>query len=180
MYHHFHKWKNCVPDEPLTARNQVWASDITYIRTLEGFAYLALITDMYSRKIVGWSLSRSLSIEGAMEALTKALKSNRGDMDGLIHHSDRGVQYCSHEYVKLLQKNGIKISMTEVNHCYENGLAERVNGILKDEFLLDTTFNNCGQALSACSCAIRTYNELRPHWSLGLKTPSQVHKMHAA
>jgi transposase InsO family protein len=179
-YHHFHKWKNCVPDEPLTARNQVWASDITYIRTLNGFAYLALITDMYSRKIVGWSLSRSLSIEGAMEALGMALKANRGDIEGLIHHLDRGVQYCSHNYVKLLQKNGIKISMTEENHCYENSLAERVNGILKDEFLLDTTFNNFGQAQSSCRNAVRTYNELRPHWSLKLQTPSRVHERSAA
>jgi transposase InsO family protein len=179
-YHHFHKWKNGVPNEPLTARNQVWASDITYIRTLDGFAYLALVTDMYSRKIVGWSLSRSLSIEGALEALGMALKANRGDMEGLIHHSDRGVQYCSHDYVKRLQKNGIKISMTEENHCYENSLAERVNGILKDEFLLDTTFHNYAQAHSACAGAVRTYNELRPHWSLKLQTPSRVHERQAA
>jgi transposase InsO family protein len=103
---------------------------------------------------VGWSLSRSLSIEGALEALRIALKANRGDMEGLIHHSDRGD--CSHDYVKLLQKNGIKISMTEANHCYENGLSERVNGILKDEFLLDTTFNNFAQACSTCAGAIKT------------------------
>jgi transposase InsO family protein len=109
---------------------------------VDGFAYLSLITDMYSRKIVGRSLSRNLLIEGAMEAFTLALKANMGDMESLIHHLDRGVQYCSHEYVNLLEKNGIKISMTETNHCYENGLAERVNGILKDEFLPDTTFNN--------------------------------------
>jgi Transposase and inactivated derivatives len=174
-YHHFRKWKNLISDLELNGRNQVWASDITYIRTLNGFVYLFLITDMYSRKIVGWSLSQSLSIEGAIKALKMALRANKGRIEGLIHHSDRGIQYCSHDYVKLLQKHHVKISMTEENHCYENSLAERVNGILKDEFLLNSTFNNLPQALSACTSAIGTYNEHRPHWALKLKTPCQVH-----
>jgi transposase InsO family protein len=147
---------------------------------VEGFAYLSLVTDLYSRKIVDWSLSRSLSIEDALEALRMALKTNKGDIEGLIHHSDRGVQYCSHDYVKLLQKNGIKISMMEANHYYENRLAERVNGILKDWFLPDTTFNNFAQACSTCAGAIRMYNDLRPHRSLGLQTPTQVHKRQTA
>ncbi len=174
-FHRFHKWKNLIKDLSVTRSNQVWVSDITYIRTLEGFVYLFLITDLYSRKIVGWSLSNSLSIEGAIEALKMALRSRGDESVPLIHHSDRGVQYCSNDYVELLQKAKISISMTEENHCYENAVAERVNGILKDEFYLDTTFNSFEQALSATGSGIRTYNEKRPHWSLELRTPSQVY-----
>lgn len=159
----------------ITRPNQVWVSDITYIRTLNGFVYLFLITDLYSRKIVGWSLSRSLSIEGGLKALQMALRSRKDKSLSLIHHSDRGVQYCSKEYVKMLQDANIGISMTEENHCYENAVAERVNGILKNEFYLDATFNNFKQALSAVISGIMIYNEKRPHWSLNLQTPSQVH-----
>jgi len=176
-YHRFRKWKNLVSELEIDRCNQVWASDITYLRTLNGFVYLFLITDMYSRKIVGWSLSNSLSIEGGLKAFKMAQKANKGSIDELIHHSDRGIQYCSREYVKLLQKHHVRISMTEENHCYENSLAERVNGILKDEFLLNSTFNNDTQALSACVSAINVYNEHRPHWALKLKTPCQVHNI---
>jgi transposase InsO family protein len=133
-YHHFHKYSNLIRDLTPTRPNQVWASDITYLRTEKGFVYLSLLTDMYSRKIVGWSVSESLSIEGCVTSLKKALRENPV-RQSLIHHSDRGVQYCSHDYVKLLNKNKIGISMTEENHCYENAMAERVNGILKDEYL---------------------------------------------
>ena len=124
-----------------TIPNQVWVSDITYIRTVNGFCYLALITDMYSRKIVGYDVSDSLELAGCLRALKKALRHARHAPD-LTHHSDRGVQYCSHMYVNELKKRKIKISMTEENHCYENAKAERVNGILKDEFYLDQTFFN--------------------------------------
>ena len=179
-YHRFHKWKNLLKDVDLTGSNQAWGSDITYLRTINGFVYLFLITDLYSRKIVGWSLSRSLSIEGGIEALKKALSSWKDKSVALIHHSDRGIQYCSKDYVKRLQKAGISISMTEENHCYENAKAERVNGILKDEFYLNATFNNIEQAEKAVRSAIRIYNEHRPHWSLKLKTPSQVHEQKAA
>lgn len=174
-YHRFYKWNNLIKDLKVTRPNQVWVSDITYIRTLGGFIYLFLITDLYSRKVVGWSLSRSLSIEGGLEALKMALRTRKDKSESLIHHSDRGVQYCCNAYVETLLKANIDISMTEENHCYENAVAERVNGILKNEFYLDVTFNNFKQALSTVQSGIHIYNEKRPHWSLELRTPSQVH-----
>ncbi len=174
-FHHFYKWKNLIKDLPITRVNQVWVSDITYIRTLSGFAYLFLTTDLYSRKIVGWTLSSSLGIESGIRALKMALSSRGSTTESLIHHSDRGIQYCCKEYVKTLHKAEIDISMTEDNHCYENAVAERVNGILKNEFYLDNTFNTFEQALSAVGSGIKNYNEKRPHWSLDLQTPSQVY-----
>ena len=174
-FHRFYKYKNLLYDKILSHANECWVSDITYIRTSEGFVYLFLITDAFSRKIVGYSLSKSLSIEGGMEALKMAIK-QRDRSKPLIHHSDRGIQYCSSDYVKLLLKNEIQISMTEENHCYENALAERINGILKDEFLLDSTFKSFEAAQKAVKQAVETYNTVRPHWSLELKTPEQVHR----
>jgi transposase InsO family protein len=168
-YHHFHKYGNSIKDLAIIRSNQVWASDITYLRTEKGFVYLSLLTDMYSRKIVGWSLSNSLSIEGSVFAIKKALKENL--VQKLIHHSDRGVQYCCHDYVKILKKNKIGISMTEENHCYENAMAERVNGIFKDEYLLDSTLKDFAHAQKACKEAIRLYNTRRPHLALNYKTP---------
>lgn len=174
-FHRFHKHRNLLYDKIISKSNQCWVSDITYIRTLDGFVYLFLITDYHSRKIIGWDLSNSLSIEGGIQALKMALKQRKTSYD-LIHHSDRGIQYCSKAYVELLQKHKVNISMTEQNHCYENAKAERVNGILKDEFLLDSTFADYKLAQTAVKQAIKTYNELRPHWSLNLQTPEQVHK----
>jgi transposase InsO family protein len=160
-YHHFHKYGNLIKDLSISRPNQVWASDITYLRTDNGFVYLSLLTDMYSRKIVGWSLSESLSIEGCLSALKNALKGNPSQQS-LTHHSDRGVQYCSHCYVNTLKKNKISISMTEDNHCYENALAERVNGILKDEYLLGETFKDYAHARRSCREAVDLYNTLNP------------------
>lgn len=174
-YHHFHKYNNLVKDMEVTAPNQVWVSDITYIRTVKGFCYLALITDMYSRKIVGYDLSDSLELAGCLRALQKALASTRPKA-GLVHHSDRGVQYCSHQYVAALKNQGILISMTEENHCYENAIAERVNGILKDEFYLDQCFFNTKSAGAAAKNAVEIYNNKRLHVSLGYKTPNSVFK----
>lgn len=173
-WHHFHKYGNLIKDDPIVRVDQVWASDITYIRTEKGFVYLSLLTDMYSRKIVGWSLSESLSIEGCLCALKKALRQSPNRRPQ-IHHSDRGVQYCSNDYVKVLKKKQIEISMTEQNHCYENAMAERVNGILKDEYLLDCTFKDFTHAQKACREAICLYNTKRPHWALNLKTPEKVY-----
>ena len=175
-YHRFHCWKNQIKDKKMARANECWVSDITYIRTMEKFVYLSLITDLHSRKIVGWNLSNSLAIEGALAALSMALKQRKDKNLPLIHHSDRGIQYCCHEYVKRLQDNEIIISMTEENHCYENSVAERVNGILKDEFLLDSVFKNYMDAHRAAEDAIRVYNDYRPHWSLKLRTPSAVHQ----
>jgi transposase InsO family protein len=173
-WHHFHKYDNLIKDMLLFRPNQAWASDITYLRTEKGFVYLSLITDMYSRKIVGWSVSESLSIEGSISSLKKAL-TGVALTEPLIHHSDRGVQYCSHDYVKILKRKKIEISMTEENHCYENAMAERVNGILKDEYLLDRTFKDFSDAQKACAEAVSLYNTRRPHWALKFKTPEQVH-----
>tara|TARA_B100000949_G_scaffold195183_1_gene180205 strand:+ start:459 stop:1199 length:741 start_codon:yes stop_codon:yes gene_type:complete len=173
--HRFHKYKNIIKDVNVTRPNQVWVSDITYIRTIKGFCYLALITDMHSRKIVGYDISNSLELKGCERALNKALYQAK-DTKGLIHHSDRGIQYCSNVYTQILKRNNIGISMTEENHCYENALAERVNGILKDEFYLDQTFDNVEHAKRAAKNAIKLYNEIRLHLSLDFKTPNYVHQ----
>ena len=133
--HRFIKYPNLIRDFIAIAPNQLWVSDITYIHLKDGFAYLSLITDAYSRKIVGFYLCRDLSAQGSLKALKMAL-TNNPDRIGLIHHSDRGVQYCCNEYVKMLSaKNKIKISMTENGDPLENAIAERVNGILKQEWL---------------------------------------------
>ena len=173
-YHHFHKYNNLIKELDITAANQVWVSDITYIRTVKGFCHLALITALYSRKIVGYDVSDSLELAGCLRALKKAL-ANCKPAAGLIHHSDRGIQYCSKQYVSELTKRKIGISMTEENHCYENAVAERVNGILKDEFYLDQCFVNISHAKRATKNAIDIYNNKRLHLSLGLKTPEQVY-----
>jgi putative transposase len=174
-YHHFHKYNNLVKDLEVTKPNQVWVSDITYIRTVKGFCYLALITDLYSRKIVGYDISDTLELTGCLRALKRALRTARPAV-GLVHHSDRGVQYCSHQYVEELKKKKIRISMTEENHCYENAVAERINGILKDEFYLDQCFFSVDHASKAAKNAIEIYNSKRLHLSLGYKTPNSVFK----
>lgn len=177
-YHRFYKYSNIIKDIELTRPNQVWVSDITYIRTVKGFCYLALITDMYSRKIVGYDLSDSLELNGCVRALNKAIY-QANNIKGLIHHSDRGIQYCSNVYTQILKRKKIDISMTEENHCYENAIAERVNGILKDEFYLDQTFDNINHARKAAKNAINLYNEIRLHLSLDYKTPNMVYKLSA-
>ena len=127
-YHRFYKYNNIIKDLKINRPNQVWASDITYIRTIKGFCYLALITDMYSRKIVGYDLSDSLELNGCVRALNKAIYHAK-NTNGLIHHSDRGIQYCSNVYTKILKRKKIENRMTAENQCYDHALAERVNGI---------------------------------------------------
>jgi putative transposase len=173
-YHRFRKYRNLIKDRPITASNQVFVSDITYIDTREGFCYLALVTDLYSRKIVGWDLCQSLSIEGSLRALKSALK-GVSDTRNLIHHSDRGIQYCSSKYVDLLTSNDVSISMTEENHCYENAVAERVNGILKTEFLLGRQLPSFRVALKQTAEAITTYNKERLHSSIDYRTPLEAY-----
>jgi len=177
-YHRFYKYNNIIKDVEVTKPNQVWVSDITYIRTLKGFCYLALITDMHSRKIVGYDLSDSLELKGCVRALNKAIY-QANNIKNLIHHSDRGIQYCSNVYTQILKRKKIDISMTEENHCYENAMAERVNGILKDEFYLDQTFMDVAHAKRAAKNAIKLYNEVRLHLSLNFKTPNMVYKLSA-
>ena len=157
-----------------TAPNHVWVSDITYIRTDEGFVYAALITDLFSRKIVGAHIGDTLEVEGALKALNMAMKylpKNKFP----IHHSDRGSQYYSHKYTQKLKKRGLSISLTGENHCYENAVAERVNGILKDEYNLDMTFNSKKDAYRALWNAVEIYNTRRPHMSLKYQIPNNVH-----
>jgi len=177
-HHRFYKFGNIIKGIEINKPNQVWASDITYIRTVKGFCYLALITDMYSRRIVGYDLSDSLELNGCVRALNKAIYQAK-NIKQLIHHSDRGIQYCSNVYTQILKRKKIDISMTEENHCYENAMAERVNGILKDEFYLDQTFANVAQAKRAAKNAIKLYNEIRLHLSLDYKTPNMVYKLSA-
>jgi putative transposase len=173
--HRFYKYHNIIKDFKTSRPNQIWVSDITYIRTIKGFCYLALITDAYSRKIIGYDLSNSLELSGCVRALNKALYKAK-NIEGLIHHSDRGIQYCSNVYTQILKRHNIAISMTEDNHCYENALAERINGILKDEFYLDQTFTDVAHAKRATKNAINLYNEIRLHLSLDYKTPNYVHQ----
>lgn len=166
---------NQVKDLVLTGPNQAWAGDITYIRIKEEFLYLSLITDMSSRKIVGYHLGRTLETQDTLKALEMALK-GKPESTFPIHHSDRGSQYCSHEYVKELKANNMPISMTEERHCAENALAERVNGILKQEYFLSCEFHTMEQALAAVVEAIHLYNTRRLHRSLAFCTPDQVHR----
>jgi putative transposase len=133
--HRFYKYQNVLKESNITSANHAWVSDITYLKTRKGFVYLSLVTDAYSRKIVGWQLDKSLGVEGTLQALHKALN-QCSDTTGLIHHSDRGIQYCCYAYTDLLQAKGIKISMGSVGNCYDNAIAERINGILKDEYLV--------------------------------------------
>ncbi len=169
---------NLIKDMKASAPNQIWISDITYIRTFEGFAYLSLITDKYSRKIVGYHLGKTLETVETLKALEMALKDLPTGMHP-IHHSDRGCQYCCHEYVKKLKHHGLQVSMTELNHCAENAQAERVNGILKQEYFLNYEFRTVVQAIKAVDEAVNLFNTRRPHRSLKLKTPEQVHRMAA-
>lgn len=173
--HWFNRYSNLIKDLEITRPNQVFVADITYIRVASGFYYLALVMDLYSRKIVGFDLSNSLSVEGSLRALKMALK-NVKEPEKLIHHSDRGIQYSCDAYTDLLLKDlKVKISMTEVNHCYENAAAERLNGILKYEYLLENTFSSPELAKKSVSEAVWLYNEERPHLSLNYKKPSEVY-----
>jgi len=168
-------FSNLLAGKDLRAPNEAWVSDLTYIRTDEGFLYAALITDAYSRKIVGAHIGDSLEAEGCLVALNQALSELPGDKRP-IHHSDRGCQYCCHEYVERLQAHGLAISMTEVMHCYENALAERVNGILKQEYEMDRTFCTKEQAKGAFRQAVWLYNHRRPHLKLDYRYPRDVHE----
>jgi len=159
----------------LTGPNQAWAGDLTYIRIKDEFLYLSLITDMSSRKIVGYHLGKTLETKDTIKALEMALK-GKPEFAFPIHHSDRGCQYCSHEYVNQLKASNMPISMTEERHCAENALAERVNGILKQEYFLNCEFRTLEQALAAVVEAIHLYNTRRLHRSLKFRTPEQVHQ----
>ena len=153
---------------------EAMVSDITYIRTREGFVYLCLVMDAYSRAVVGYDCSDSLESQGALRALSMALKQLPASRD-VVHHSDRGCQYCSGDYVERLKSRGMRISMTEENHCYENGKAERLNGILKEEYGLGGSFLSKSAAYRSVRDAIVLYNCRRPHQSPGYRCPMEVH-----
>lgn len=165
---------NLLAGKVLNAPNEAWVSDLTYIRTDEGVLYASLITDAFSRKIVGYHMGDNLEAEGCLRALEQAL-SELPEGQTPIHHSDRGCQYCCHEYVERLQERGLAISMTEIMHCYENALAERVNGILKQEYEMDQTFRTKAQARKAFEQAVYLYNHRRPHLKLNYRFPAEVH-----
>ena len=170
-----HRFPNLVKGLILTAANQVWVSDITYIETETGFVYLHLVTDAYSKKIMGWCLSPSLHADATISALQMAIRNAGCDLKGLIHHSDRGCQYCCEKYVKLLQNNGIEISMTQDGDPRDNAIAERLNGILKTEWLYDDHFIGFEDAYRCVAEVINLYNNKRPHLSLNYKTPAEAH-----
>ncbi len=174
-FHWLKKYPNLVDDVPVCAAEQVWVSDITYIKTIEGYSYLSLITDAYSRKIVGYCLHPTLESAGCREALNMALSNRLFPDRSLIHHSDRGVQYCSGNYVDILMSNGVGISMTQNGSPYENALAERMNGIIKSEFIPRRLFRTHDEAKKAIDNIVAAYNGQRPHASLNYLTPDLAH-----
>jgi transposase InsO family protein len=172
--HWFHKYPNMTKDLIVTQSEQLWVADITYISIGYDFNYLSLITDAYSKQIMGYCLYPYLSNDGCIEALRMAL-ANRSTTSEIIHHSDRGVQYCSYDYVDILREHKIPISMTESGEGYENQIAERINGILKTEFKLHQVFKSRTEALFAVKTGINAYNNLRPHMSCDFMTPAKAH-----
>jgi transposase InsO family protein len=174
--HWMKKYPNLIRNVTANEPEQIWVSDITYIIIEDDFNYLSLITDAYSRLIIGFCLHPSLEAEGCLIALRMAL-GQRNKTTSLIHHSDRGTQYCCGEYVGLLLKGEIKISMTEKGDPYENAIAERVNGILKTDFDLGRVFESREEALMIIASSIKAYNTLRPHMSCDFLTPVEAHQM---
>lgn len=180
-YHHFHKYKNLIQNAVPTRANEVWVSDITYLwlKQQDRFCYLSIITDLYSRKIVGHCVHDDLSVKGCIEALQQALKSRKsGKPFSLTHHSDRGVQYCCHAYVRMLKKHKIKISMTQSGDPLENPVAERINKTIKEEFTTDRQISFCNVATAKTEIKkfIDFYNRQRPHRSVEWLTPNEAHE----
>lgn len=176
-YHWLRKYSNLIRDFTPTSPNQLWVSDITYWQIETGYVYISFITDAYSHKIVGFHVAETLESVETIQALKMALSCLKPNLEyQLIHHSDRGVQYCHHKYVKLLQDNKINISMTENGDPLENAIAERVNGIIKEEYLQDYTVKNIKEARQVLSFVVKLYNEERPHNSIGNNVPNFVHE----
>ena len=173
--HWMHKYPNLIKGLQPVSPEQIWVADITWLNIKNDYCYLHLITDAYSKKIMGYQVSDNLAAASTIKALEMALR-NRKYTTPLIHHSDRGLQYCSAGYTKLLTDNNMNISMTQDGSPYDNAIAERVNGILKDEFGLDDTFQNMEQARNEAKQSIELYNTLRPHLSNNMLTPTEMHK----
>lgn len=175
--HWMHKYNNLIKEMEINRPEQLWVSDITYIRLINQWGYLSLITDAYSRKIMGYCFRKDLSAKGCIDALQMAVDARLYGQQKLIHHSDRGSQYCSGLYVDMLVDNKIAISMTENGDPYENAIAERVNGIIKTEFNLHFSNQGFAETTSRIQSAIKAYNELRPHASCDFLTPEKAHLM---
>jgi len=179
-YHHFNKHKNLIDNAVPLRSNQMWVADITYLwlKPQDKFCYLSIITDLYSRKIVGHCVHESLNVKGCMDALKQAIAGRKDKTQSLIHHSDRGVQYCCHAYVKLLQKHNIQISMTQTGDPLENAVAERIHRTIKEEFTTDRqiNFSNIDEARKEIKKFIEFYNNHRPHRSVQWLTPNQAYE----
>lgn len=174
--HRFRQYPNLLKELLLTAPHQAWVGDLTYLRTDEGFLYASLLSDAFSRKIVGHAGADHLTVSGPLRALQQAVR-QLPDESCPVHHSDRGVQYCCNDYMDRLNQRGLWISRTEDDHCYENAQAERLNGILKQEYGLGQTFRTKALARAALDQAVQLYNNRRPHTSLGYQIPAHVHEM---
>ena len=175
-YHHLRKYPNLIKEWKPSSPQQLWVADITYIPVDNGFLYLSLITDAYSHKIVGFNIADNMGAVNTLKALEMALQHHRG-IGGLIHHSDRGIQYCSYEYVKLLQKHNINISMTESGDPLENALAERINGIIKHEYINHFKISSTTDGQRIVNDVVARYNNTRPHLSINMLTPTLVHDL---
>ena len=174
--HSYRKYPNLIAGVVPNRPNQIWVADITYVETDEGVCYLSLVTDAYSHKIVGWALGPTLSTRYPLKALFMALGTIPLEhAHTLIHHSDRGCQYCSYEYVNVLKKLDIGISMTQSGDPLENAIAERANGILKTEWLYKKTFATRKECMAELERIIPFYNSARPHMSIGMQTPNEAH-----
>jgi len=175
-FHFFRKYPNCIREIIPSRANEIWVSDITYYRTTKGFVYISFITDAYSRKIVGYYVAETLESIHTIKALQMAIEQAAKPLTGLIHHSDRGLQYCSTDYVKLLKDNDIQISMTENGDPLENAIAERVNGIIKEEFLNHYSLKNQSEVMEVLKQSVAIYNSQRPHMSCNMLKPEDVHQ----
>lgn len=175
-HHRFKKHDNHILDLEINRPEQVWVCDITYVGKRDNPCYLSLVTDAYSKKIMGYCTAENLNAENSLKALRMALKQRKNNHMPLIHHSDRGFQYCADEYQKELVKNKILCSMTQNSDPYENAVAERINGILKQEFFIDKVQQKRDIKSKIIKEAINTYNELRPHYSNYMLTPNQMHE----
>jgi len=176
--HTYRKHPNLIKGYEPSGPEQIWSGDITYVVTEQGFAYVSLITDLYSKKVMGYHVHGTLETEGPLRALHMALKHRDHRETSLIHHSDRGIQYCSDTYTGLLRRNGIQISMSAPGNPYENAVAERVNGIIKTEYCIEGRFRTIGQVRHAIGEAVRLYNTERPHASCDYLTPVEAHLRH--
>ena len=174
-HHRFRKHQNLILDLEINKPNQVWVADITYIGKREKPCYLSIVTDAYSKKIMGYYVAENMNTESSVKALNMAIKKRKSKEIPLIHHSDRGLQYCANDYQNMLSKNGILPSMTQNSDPYENAVTERINGILKQEFMIDKYNLDLKVMKQIVKESINIYNELRPHYSNFMLTPNKMH-----